>query len=660
MDAINTIVVNNAGNVVNANPVLNQAIGTADFMTAFTAALQGQQGQQGQQISTDGQTVDFAQLVAQNAGDGGEDIVLEQMLLETVMPEIKTVNAENLVEAKTMVETMTTDLPLTSDGQKQETVSVPETVKVNAETVKPETVNTETVNAEIPKAETKNATVVENNVNFAENNELSAEIAKNLIMTGNAKDFSAGYLSLISQNENAVDLQTILSSVGTLNGSVTQSLGLMSALENSGISQYLGLGDAVDSSQTLSAEQLVMLSTLSGNSQSNSSLVELLLDENFGGTGNLDSLGLTALLGGFSDYSADDLLGMMSGTGGISSVLSAFSDNDDEDNSLFDLSGFTSNNLLSGVLSGNSDNDNELAIPLTSVIPMNALKQLANIEQKQQIENIEALAKAFENGEATVTKTTEFVLKDNPVTNAQALTSMDNSQVAQTTETVENSYQSDFEQAEVMLGESNFASAVREAKKNITDGKTAEIEAAVQVTSTSQIEAETVNSHRKVSEITKVSQNEAEATSVLKQTAEQISAKLSQRYEEVETFSVKLNPEGLGEVVVNLEKTEEGVVLSLVANESSTADLLNGKMNELQSALSQFNAQVTEIRVAETNESHTDSFLQQDLSQQYQQNQGGYREGTPRHARAQETIAQQAVEVAELVYRDSSTINTYI
>lgn len=650
MDAINTIVVNNAGNVVNANSVMNQAIGTADFMAAFTAALQGQQ-----MVNADGQTVDFAQLVAANAEDNGEEVVIQQMLAETVMPEIKTANAENLVEAKTMVETMTADLPVATEGQ-QNTASATETNGVNIETVNAEVAKTEMVKAEIPMAETNGTTVVEKNENFAENNELSAEIAKNLIMTGNAKDFSAGYLSLISQSENAVDLQTILSSVGTLNGSVTQSLGLMNALENNGISQYLGLSGDINNAQTLSAEQLVMLSTLSGNSKSNNSLVELLLDENFGGTGNLDNLGLTALLGGFSDYSADDLLGMMSGTGGISSVLSAFSDDEDDNDGSLGLNSFMSNNLLSGVL-GSDNNDNELAIPLSSVVPMDALKQLANVEQKQQIENIQALAKAFENGEATVTKTTEFVLADDGKTSAVMPEMIEN---PQSLTTDDNAHHNEFSQAEMMVGESNFTNAVREAKKNLANGKTAEIEAVVQTVSPSQVEMETVNSQKKIDEITRISNNEIEAESVLRQTAERISSKLSQRYEVVETFSVKLTPEGLGEVVVNLEKTEEGVVLNLVANESHTADLLNSKMNELQTALSQFNAQVAEIRVSETNESHTESFLQQDLSQQYQQNQGGYREGSKRHARAQETIAQQAVDVAELVYRDNSAINTYI
>ena len=139
--------------------------------------------------------------------------------------------------------------------------------------------------------------------------------------------------------------------------------------------------------------------------------------------------------------------------------------------------------------------------------------------------------------------------------------------------------------------------------------------------------------------------------------------KLTQKYETVETFSVKLTPEGLGDVVVNLEKTEEGIVLELVASKESTAKLLDSEMGELQSALSQFNAQVNEIRVAEPVNAQTqtnDGFLQQDFSEQFEQNQGTYRQGTPSYARARNTISEQSVENNEPVYRDNSKINTYI
>ncbi|MBE6836847.1 MAG: flagellar hook-length control protein FliK [Ruminococcus sp.] len=714
MDAIKTIVVNNGGNVLNQTNLVNQTVGSADFMTAFVNALaQGQMN-----ANQNGQTVDFAQLVAANAENGGQEADVLQMLAQNgTMPELLTVN--QLPEMMTGIEmpkvlsgnempqihTGNENPKVTVDTNLPESIEVlPEmtkpdslsqikahTLKLEAEQVKnaPETVVAQTTGNQSPS--TRNSyreisaveTLKTNGdttptlktydaktplAGNAGNNELSAEIAKNLIMTGNAKDFSAGYLSLISQSENAADLQTLLSSVGTLNGSVSQSLGLINAMEKLGITQFVGLSEDGEAKGTLTAEQLVMLSALADNSSSKngsgSSLVDLLLDENFGGMGNLDSLGVTALLGGFGNYSAENLVSMMSGTGGLNSVLSAFSDNDDNNSSLLGLGGLSSTNLISQIFSG-KDNKDETAIPMSTIIPLDALKQLANVKQKEDISKLEKLAEAFEKGDATVSKTTQYVMADNSVNKGNVTNQQVGVEYApqMTQETFDSdvSSQKDFSEADILIGENNFANAVREAKKNVMrETKTDKNQNLPQY---ADVEAQTVDSQERISQFTRIVRENVTASNVRQQTVEQISAKLTQKYEEVETFSVKLNPEGLGEVTVNLEKTDDGIILELVASEKSTAQMLDKEMNELQSALSQFNAQVNEIRVAEPVQAQNqtnDGFLQQDFSEQFEQNQGNFREGTPRYVRARNTISEQSADISEPVYRDNSKINTFI
>lgn len=676
MDAINTIVVNNAGNVVNPTTLAGQTVGSADFMTAFVNALS-----QGQMMTEqNGQTVDFAQLLENGALNGEEAELLKLLDGNVTMPEMtfvpqfnegKNVVADN--DAEILMNLQTTKMPQTD--------KMPEMPKIMATPVNNQTVDAENENAEMQVVTDtlKTNEVTENDVasknvtsqtNSVGNNELSKEIAKNLIMTGDAKDFSAGYLSLISQSENAVDLQTILSSVGTLNGSVSQSLGLINAMEKAGISQFVGLNDDGETVGTLSAEQLVMLSTLAGNSSSKNSsgstLVDLLLNENFGGMGNLNSMGVTALLGGFGDYSAESLMGMMSGTGGLNSVLSALKDDDNNNySSLLGIDGFNSSNLLSSVFNTNNDKNDDVAIPMSAAIPIDALKQLANVKQRENISNLEKLAEAFENGEATVSKTTQFVLADNDVKNVAYKNQQEGvenaPQMTQETSVSDDNSQKDFSDADKLIYENNFNNAVREAKKNINrETKAVDNQSLPQF---ADIEAQTFESQNKIAQITRAVRDNVTASNVRQQTVEQISAKLTQKYETVETFSVKLTPEGLGDVVVNLEKTEEGIVLELVASKESTAKLLDSEMGELQSALSQFNAQVNEIRVAEPVNAQTqtnDGFLQQDFSEQFEQNQGTYRQGTPSYARARNTISEQSVENNEPVYRDNSKINTYI
>ena len=669
MDAINNIVANTMPNTGQLN-LSSQTVISADFMQAFVEALgqghlQQQQGLEGM-TATDGLPLDFEQLLALSNADlqgtvnvlqtGNQaqimNYIAENAGVETDMVENADVPTTDLnpeafqkPNAQNFLTTQDVKVQVTLANQKQMSDALSDTA-VASEQLRPK-VDAQTGIYEGATARTERQTVLQTDG-------LAQQMAENVIMTGGAKDFSAGYLNLISNSTNAVDLQTILGSLETLNGSITQSLGLINAIENSGVSDFLGIADATDTTfdNSLSAEQLVMLSLLSGaNDDANSNenqLIELLLDENYGEMGNLDSLGTAALLGGFSDYSAADLLDVLSTTGNIGTVLSAFSDNTDEnENSLFSNSGgFTASSLLNSILGTNSGDTQSNAIPLSSVVPLNTLRQLSAIEQRDNLSKLETLAKAFENGEATVSRMTEYVAVDDSVRIATDAVTDDNT---------ETSANMEFSHTEKLVGESNFANAVREAKKNVGN------ENATEKAEGFSVNASTVaTDSTSANEVVRENSDTISTTEVFRQTAEQISAKLSQRYEEVETFSVRLNPEGLGEVVVNLEKTDDGVVLSLAASETKTAEMLGNQMNELQSALSQFNATVTEIKVFEPQQSQTQSYLQQDFSENYQGSNGeSYRQGTPRYTRAQETI-ENTVENVQTVFRDNSRINTYI
>lgn len=596
MDTRGTIVSVNNLNVTGLVPnaqVLNQTIGTDDFMTAFMNAIT--QGTSAQEIVTE---------FSEQQLDG---TLSQQEILQNPTLEI----------AQSMI----------------------------ANTKMPEIVDGEEIFSDNEKA---SRTLLENV------DELSSDVANQIITTGNAKDFSAGYLSLISNSENAVDQQAILSSVDTLNGSVAQSLGLMNALETSGISDFLGLLTE-DNASTLSATQLLALSNLVGSDSSNDTLLDLLLDESYGSVGTLDNNGLLALLGGFGDYSGQDVLEVLSGTTNVNSVLSAFDDDDDDDN-LFSNSLLSSDSILSGLLSGNSysasdlvstifsssDNDSDMAIPLSSVIPLNALKELANVQQKQQIENLEKLANAFENGEAEVVKTTEYT----PIT----------SETVSEDEDLQTKTQAIIEQ-------NSFDNAVREIKKDIQSGDTKK----AQTVTLNNVD-NTFNgfdvAQDKLGEISKIQRNDVSGTEIAQQTAEKISARLSTGYVQKENFSIKLTPEGLGDVVVSFEKTDGGMVFNISASQSKTAKLLSGEIDTIANALGQvksFDGENIVVNVSQTQPSQDENFSQQFSDESYQQNSQNFAQSGSHKRNARRNFVQASeAEKVQSLFAGTGTINTVI
>ncbi len=73
-------------------------------------------------------------------------------------------------------------------------------------------------------------------------------------------------------------------------------------------------------------------------------------------------------------------------------------------------------------------------------------------------------------------------------------------------------------------------------------------------------------------------------------------------------FTVKLSPEGLGELTVKLVETSGGMNISILASSAETARLLTGEIANLRAALQPYQSEQNTIIVAETQESEADLF----------------------------------------------------
>lgn len=103
----------------------------------------------------------------------------------------------------------------------------------------------------------------------------------------------------------------------------------------------------------------------------------------------------------------------------------------------------------------------------------------------------------------------------------------------------------------------------------------------------------------------------ADTQEILNQTLENLTQRLSG---EAETYTIRLRPDGLGQITVNMTRTEEGkMLLNMIASSPKTADALNQELASLQAALNRHDAQVTEITVDQADT----SLLYQQFSQQF-------------------------------------------
>ena len=115
--------------------------------------------------------------------------------------------------------------------------------------------------------------------------------------------------------------------------------------------------------------------------------------------------------------------------------------------------------------------------------------------------------------------------------------------------------------------------------------------------------------------------NRAEYELPEKQLLKGVSENLEQGKSE---FTVKLKPEGLGEILVKLVSGDEGkMLLTMVASSEKTAELLNHDLSSLQSSLSQHNVEIANnsIEVAKNVMPASSAFDQYDERRQDEGNQ---------------------------------------
>lgn len=83
------------------------------------------------------------------------------------------------------------------------------------------------------------------------------------------------------------------------------------------------------------------------------------------------------------------------------------------------------------------------------------------------------------------------------------------------------------------------------------------------------------------------------------------------------SFIIKLSPEGLGEITVKLIKSDEGILVKMMASDEKTAQLLNRELDVLQNLLKPHNAELETVVYSKSQNSMTDM---SNANQQYSQN----------------------------------------
>lgn len=177
------------------------------------------------------------------------------------------------------------------------------------------------------------------------------------------------------------------------------------------------------------------------------------------------------------------------------------------------------------------------------------------------------------------------------------------------------------------------------------------------------------NAAENMSSVKKSGTTESESIGILQENAEkldirfdQISSdiKMKEEFEAPETqllkgveenlkkgnseFTVKLKPEGLGEIIVKLVQNDGGkMLMSMTASNIKTAELLNSNLSSLQSSLSQHNVEI----VNPSDMTSTVMAMTPAFEQYYGQRQGGNQQNQQFYNRNQGYSAYSEVDDAE-------------
>lgn len=274
------------------------------------------------------------------------------------------------------------------------------------------------------------------------------------------------------------------------------------------------------------------------------------------------------------------------------------------------------------------------AIPLGSALSLDAVYQLAKAGAKQTLtddgrdiskltvsEKLDLLKNAIENGDVKITKDTD---------------------ISDVVNKLSESY--------------NLSKSVETAKKNISEGIEEKGVDEKNVQPQGQMSFDyNVRTSEPVPQVK--TNGTAEENAVFDQTLDSAVKTIENS---VERYTAKLAPEGLGEIVIKMEKDSEGIILNISATSRKTAELINSQLTDLQANLSGYNAQVNPAVVTQpqqTTEFSAFSSQQQD-SQFSQQNNS---EGQNSHYAYQQHTAQQEDEKPQShVMSGMGKINTYI
>lgn len=357
----------------------------------------------------------------------------------------------------------------------------------------------------------------------------------------------------------------------------------------------------------------------------------------------------TFLQPGVTGDSFSQMLSLVSGEGDNAALMSLLSGSGyDESLSMLSALSNGENVDIYEVLSEMLDNDDEENVGVMELIA----QMLASEDTASNLMSTENMAWVM-NGMSSLSgkSVNELMLMYFQNNEAQQSTTEEQfAQFLQSTKPVVEVISEDTTSTKLMAdtGSLDFMQSVYEAKRELENGG-ADAEIAVQTTSMAG------------SAVTQsVTYDEMSSESVTAQTLRAITTNLATNSDENQAFTVKLSPEGLGEILVKLEKTSDGLTLKMTATDLQTAHLLNMSMQELKASLSAYNPQIEEVQVAQTHSaSQFNSFSQQSFANNRNNNgQNAHRNNSSNSSRLQTYPSDN--EVTKIEVLPGAILNTYI
>ena len=132
--------------------------------------------------------------------------------------------------------------------------------------------------------------------------------------------------------------------------------------------------------------------------------------------------------------------------------------------------------------------------------------------------------------------------------------------------------------------------------------------------------------------------------------------------EERQLYTARLHPQGLGEIIVRMEKSSAGVVFDILATNEKTAAMINSRLVQLQDGLTEYDAKINPAVVTSaSNAESTSGFELDDYSGGYNGQQENAYSGNRNRA---ENLYEEAGEDENIArttgYRSSDLLNRTI